>query len=60
MINLKAAAKTALLIAIILLIGKFVLTFPLFTTKVILIVGGAWGASVIYRWFDENDENKMK
>jgi len=57
MINLRAAAKTALLIAIILLIGKFVLTFPLFTTKIILIVGGIWGASVIYRWFDESDKN---
>jgi hypothetical protein len=57
MINLKAAAKTALLIAVILLIGKFVLTFPLFTTKIILIVGGIWGASVIYRWFDESDKN---
>ena len=58
MINLRAASKTALLIAVILLIGKLILTFPLFFAKTAIILGGAWGASVIYRWFDEQDENK--
>lgn len=60
MINLKAAAKTALVVAIILAIGDFILTYPLFFLKIVLISGGAWGASVLYRWFDDTDESKTK
>ena len=53
MINLKAAAKTALLVAIVLLIGDFILTYPLLFAKIIFI-------TVIYRWFDDTDKNKTK
>ena len=60
MINLKAAAKTALLVAIVLLIGDFILTYPLLFAKIIFITVGAWSASVIYRWFDDTDESKTK
>ena len=60
MINLKAAAKTALLVAVIALVLELISTFPLFFLKVALILGGAWGASVLYRWFDDTDESKTK
>ena len=60
MINLKAALKTAMVVGVIALVLELISTFPLFFLKVALILGGAWGASVLYRWFDDTDESKTK
>jgi len=60
MINLKAAAKTALVVGVIALVLELISTFPLFFLKTALILGGAWGASVLYRSFDDTDESKTK
>jgi hypothetical protein len=60
MINLKAALKTALVVGVIALVLELISTFPLFFAKTAIILGGAWGASVLYRWFDDTDESKTK
>lgn len=60
MINLKAAAKTALVVGAIALGLELIITFPLFFAKTAIILGGAWGASVLYRVFDDADKNKTK
>jgi hypothetical protein len=58
MINLKAAAKTAMLVGVIGLGIELITSFPEFFLRMALTIGGIWAISVIYRWFDEQDENK--
>lgn len=60
MINLKAALKTAMVVGGIALVVDLISTFPLLFLKVALILGGAWGASVLYRVFDDADKNKTE
>jgi hypothetical protein len=58
MINLKAAAKTAMLVGVIGLGIELITSFPEFFLKMALTIGSIWVISVIYRWFDEQEENK--
>jgi hypothetical protein len=60
MINLKAAAKTAGVVALVGMGVKIVATFPYFFAYTLLTLGGIFAVSIIYRIFDDRDKNKIE
>lgn len=60
MINLKAAAKTVGVVALVCTGVKIVATFPYFFAYTLLTLGGILMVSAIYRIFDDRDKNEIE